>query len=816
MCGDGLLENGNQAVRFNQIILNKLVNRRELQGAMRTHIFVFLVVLSFFASSAAWAQPSPYFPETGRQAVVQDLREIQNPSVCLVIATAPGLEDLPTIAYLRVGLGARVAVAYITNGEDIPSDLNGETFYLLASRRKEEAYRALSYLGAESYFLNVPANEFPVAEASFHPTTELTETLKNRLDSLISEVKPDIIMLNGNPLAVPDSSFETKYLRSLLSEGIRAGAASHSWEVMHLFVQGTVSKGSVTIPVERKDPVWAESYVRMAHKARKFYKSLKYQIALWHDGGPHQYQRVYSIDGKTVRTGASRSGNHFPISGLLPGDGALEIGKRLKELLPAVSSVASVRQIDDRGKRLGLLRDVIARVDAFIFHDAHFLDKRDLRVLTAWKLGLEKLRCAILGVNIRYSVSDTVVTPLQLFFLKFDKLDRAFENGKTQLLFPGVVRKEWIADETQKEFYDWKDSAQFRVVSPRSIPLNSPETPEGFEAMQVRTPFMFIVVHKDSNPNYDFYWREEVPLTIAPYRSIEVMTPHVAMLHDDGITVRFKSNVRDRSGGEFYVEDSLVSSPHERVELPGKNIVVTDTLPLRWNAANLAQPRRVEILASQGLAIGSFTVHPLDPGVRVSRKVGLYSVIKDSPLKIALSRLGIEKTDLDMANSSPEDLSGYSAIIMDQFSYKTYAESATRLENLRRWVDSGGRLLIMPQFGIDMGSLQPGEETEFTYLPITQPSAEVFVDSTERFLNYPNRLTKDDFSTGAFPISFGGIRGYKVGGSKVLVSAQSGIPLVVGETAGHGEIVFCALNLYPRLLAVDEAAYMLLANLISN
>ena len=324
------------------------------------------------------------------------------------------------------------------------------------------------------------------------------------------------------------------------------------------------------------------------------------------------------------------------------------------------------------------------------------------------------------------------------------------------------------------------------------------------------------MVHKDSNPNHDFYWREEVPLIISSYRSIEVMTPHVAMLRDAGIIVRFKSNVRDRSGGEFYVEDSVVSSPHERVELPGKNYVVTDTLPLLWRDSSLTRPRRVEILASGGIVIGSFTVHPFGPEMRVSKKVGLYSVIYDSPLKIALSRLGIEETDLDMTHSSSEDLSSYSAIIMDQFSYKTFAESATRLENLRRWIDSGGRLLILPQFGMEMQGLHPGEETEFSYLPITPPSTEVFVDSTERFLNYPNRLTKDDFSTGAFPISFGRIRGYKAGESKVLVSSQGGVPLVVEETAGHGEIVFCALNLYPRFLAVDETAYMLLANLISN
>ena len=77
-----------------------------------------------------------------------------------MIAFAPGLEDRASIANLRIGSGATVAVAYVTNGEDIPSDLSGEMFYQLASRRKEEAYQALLYLGAQAYFLNIPIGGF--------------------------------------------------------------------------------------------------------------------------------------------------------------------------------------------------------------------------------------------------------------------------------------------------------------------------------------------------------------------------------------------------------------------------------------------------------------------------------------------------------------------------------------------------------------------------------------------------------------------------------------------------------------------------------
>ena len=98
----------------------------------------YCIALLFIINSAACAQQSPYFPRSGADAIAQAVREIGNPSVYLIVAAGPGFEDLASIANFRIGGGAIVAVAYVTNGEDIPSDFNGEMFYQLASRRKEE------------------------------------------------------------------------------------------------------------------------------------------------------------------------------------------------------------------------------------------------------------------------------------------------------------------------------------------------------------------------------------------------------------------------------------------------------------------------------------------------------------------------------------------------------------------------------------------------------------------------------------------------------------------------------------------------------
>jgi len=179
------------------------------------------VELLFTMISAAYAQQSPYFPRTGANAAAEILREIKNPSVYLVVALAPGFEDRAAIANFRIGTGADVAVAYMTNGEDIPSDLNGEMFYQLASRRKEEAYQALSYLGAQSYFLNIPVSHFPNGNSCFYPTTAITKMLNDRLDSVVTQIKPDVIVLDRDPLSVSKESARFTYLRQLIVNNLR-------------------------------------------------------------------------------------------------------------------------------------------------------------------------------------------------------------------------------------------------------------------------------------------------------------------------------------------------------------------------------------------------------------------------------------------------------------------------------------------------------------------------------------------------------------------------------------------------------------------
>ena len=754
----------------------------------------------FCCLGVAFGQQSPFFPEHGTPAEYEKIREIETPSSYLVIAMSPGEEDLSTIAYLRIGRGASVSVAFITNGEDVPSDANGDDFHQLASTRKEEAYQTLSYLGAQTYFLNIPPDEFIGLGEPSASSRQLARTIVSRLDTAIGVIQPDAIILESDPLAGGNLSPRLTFLRRLILNELAIGNLDSLWDVRVVYSQTADAHGSTTVPVNRMDRLWSKTYSRIADAAAEFYKSLRFQIKLLSRSQDHRYIQIYPAGPKSqIRFGTG-----------LPG-----IDRELSTLLPALHPLDSFGRIRQDRKKLEILREAIARVDLFIAKNENKISKTDLRILKTWKLGLEQLRCITMGVSVPFTISDSVITRRQVFLLKFGNLSPVMREGTTRLLFPGVIEKKWIVDEAQNEYYPWKDTTEHTVISPLTIPLNSSESAEGFNALQVRTPLTFIVSHFDPDAAYNFMYWHQIPLIIAPFRSIEVLSPQVVVSRDTEVVVRLKSNVRDRSGGVLYIDDPVVSSTPLSVDLPGKDVMLLDTLHLEWKDTTLSSPHEVQIWAGKDHPVGSIMVHPLNVNADRSRKVGLISVVENSPVYDALRRLGIRAVILGSSGHSLQELDGYSAIIIDRFSFEKLRRAGLKPDGLKRWVENGGHLVVLPQYGAKLTSLLPGAPFQFVYLPIVAGTAKLKLQQTAVVMKSPNGLNLDELDSGLFPVAYGEITGKEMPGTLNLVRAGNK-NLLVAEPLGRGVIYYCAVNLYPRLLSVDRSAYELLANLLSN
>jgi len=248
--------------------------------------------------------------------------------------------------------------------------------------------------------------------------------------------------------------------------------------------------------------------------------------------------------------------------------------------------------------------------------------------------------------------------------------------------------------------------------------------------------------------------------------------------------------------------------------LPGKNYVVTDTVPLIWKDTLLTTLHEVQILAGGDTPIGNFVVHPLGVKSGILKKIGLCSVIENSPIQSALRRLGMSAATLDTTELQNEDLSNYSLIIIDQFSLQKFISMSGRLGSTEKWINNGGKIIVLPQYGVDQTNLLSGDGTSFSYLPIVGCGERIIIDSTEKIFRVPNRIVSQDFEGKQFLLSYGEIKGQIDTNEKVLIRGGNRI-LLLKKQSGRGSIFYCALNLYPGLLSIDENSYGLLANLIS-
>src|SRR3989304_10080414 len=90
--------------------------------------------------------------------------------------------------------GATIVSIYVTNGDATPSDLNGDVPFRVAAQRKDESFRAISYIGGETYFLNLKDQGFVSTKEKLEQYWN-RDTLLTRLRLAVDKFNPDVIIL---------------------------------------------------------------------------------------------------------------------------------------------------------------------------------------------------------------------------------------------------------------------------------------------------------------------------------------------------------------------------------------------------------------------------------------------------------------------------------------------------------------------------------------------------------------------------------------------------------------------------------------------
>jgi hypothetical protein len=737
---------------------------------------------------------SPLFPDTGHLAVIQKKIDLHGGLVVLSIAIAPGFEDVPTLAYFRLKKGAEIGCVYITNGEDLPNYECGKSAHETAKQRKEEAYKVISLLNGEAFFLNVPALSYL---SQGNNSIEIDKYYCG-LDQIISEMKPDVILLNSDYIFSNGKSRRLLAVEKNVEETIRRLKIKNQWNDLKIFVQSDENNKGDLIQVDENNAPRKKSYRAIAEDITMKYRSMKALFPVWRSSYQPRYISVYPKRKNQLRLSEIDS----PV-----------IPPRLKEIASTIKEIAESEEAQSSEHQLDRLYETISKIDFFINQIQRNLSPRERRLLLFWKNTVEEYRCVLHNIFIPYTLRDEMVTASQIFFIKIGSLDSWIKNGKTQLLFPGVIERNWIVDTRQDYSYPLLADTSWLVVSPNVFPLTSPTNEEGYHALKMRDKFTFMVVHEETLKKNNFIYQKDIPIISVPHQSLEITTPYVFANRDSTIIVNITNNLLNAMEGEIQAEDSLVSIVPHHIFLSPKSTVM-DSLVLKWKGKCIDGEHDVVLKSKKNNSIGKFIYKGIDISAGAKQPIGVFSTVDQSPLLSALHRLGYPYIDLD--TTGLHYFENISTVILDEQSSEKVNSNPITKKQLNDWIWRGGKMIVLPQFGSNANQV-PDDSVVFSYKHPIISAQNINVDTAQYSFKYPHVVEVKKWQTAGSVISYGEIHVKKNLRVTVPIQSQSTkTSLMAVRHYGHGIIIYIAFNLHPQLLTIQAEAYKFLANILSN
>jgi LmbE family N-acetylglucosaminyl deacetylase len=770
--------------------------------------FLFFLPLAF-AMVVRAQDPSPYFPERGAAALHQRSLDLIRPVMVLSLALEPGYEDLTTLAALRFGSGARFASAYATNGSATRSDLNGDPPSRVGARRREEAYRAVTRLGGEAFFLNFPDFGVVSGPTELDPSWR-TDSLARSVADLLRSVKPDLVILPPDFRERGSASPRLRLLREALlaavdTVGHRVQGMGGRQEQYPLVVRcaAELETGDLVPPAkpEERHRIWKRTPTEIAEEARGEYRSLRAQIAGWNIGRAGTYALLRGKSGITPR----------PLT-----DGLPVMGKQMTALASTVAQSVEKAGKEPRPGALATIAGTIRKIEKFFNERQLTLTGTERRVVLGWRVGLDNLRCSIMNVEITLVMPDTLMTERQLLFMRCAGIGGTASRDSVKIFFPAAMDGSWRINESPATAFPLKVLSEFRLLSQGELALDLPASVNGLGRPQARRKFPVVVFHEDRDWTRNYAYRRDFLLRAGPRRSMEMLTPVVRVTPGERLVLSLQNFSRDPYRGELTVRDSVVRDARAAVLLPTRDFVSLDTLGITWADTVAEGDHIVEVRAGKMVA-GKFLARKFTAAADTMMKVGLLTGLEDSPVAETLRRMHVAAVAMDRIPGTIRHSGDPDLIVMDRDALSLRPDLRGRLGDLEAWVRAGGQLVILPQPedrlapGLSIGGIR------FTGDPIRPATAPVVLEAGSRMLAAPNRITPEDFEGWIIARTLGGFILPGDADARVHVrEAETGKPLAASLALGSGSITVTSLDLLPQMGIVHPGVFRLLGNMISS
>jgi LmbE family N-acetylglucosaminyl deacetylase len=775
------------------------------RGLLLSSVLIFAV---FLFSCEQPPSPKRYFPEIGKNALFQRSLELRSNLNVLSIAIQPGYEDLSALAYFRLGRGATIKSAYITNGEAGESDVQAEYPPYLADIRRREASNALSYLDGQVHFLNMPDIAAARDSAKVRELWQST-TLQAKLIELFLQFKPDIIMVtrdwitNGkNPgweVLYSDVMAAVKKTAPVDPNKKLIGPDAHqSWNVDRVVVDDGAKK-DIFIPVDKRHPRWKKTYHEIGEEAARSYHSLAIQRRLRLRNSKPSYFLAYSLVPPSVSE--VDAGLPRPSTPRLLG-----IEQQIRQF------TNSTRQ----GKKEGALEQLVAIMDSVNYYLArrYKLQQREIKSLLHWKKGLEDLHCTLLGVEVEFSISDTALTERQLTFLTVNKVKGTTEKGYTKILFAGLDGG-WAINEDVEHELPLDLNEKYRLLSPGRLDYAFPPGLQEFHAPTVGKPFSFYILHHTPTKEQSFVHRTTTELFFGPRFITEILTPVVRMVPNERVIFRLTNLSRDGVADTIKIENPVASSTESVFRLSTKESSHLDTLFISWKGNPGDGTHLIPVLID-GITVANFAARKFHTEVDTSKKIGIIKGLRHSSIEDALRRLNVEFSIIDLDQKILPQIDSLDVIIIDRRVLTLKPQIMNYKNELSNFVTKGGHLIVLAQDADSWNKNPLWDGMQLTGTFLFDENTPIQVDSSHTLISSPNMITSSDWKDWLF------LRGYHIISGTALEQAElpikvkpQGDPLVVTLTAGNGKRTYVDLALSHQWMNIHPGAFRLLANLIS-
>jgi hypothetical protein len=531
--------------------------------------------LTFLFSCAKKTTPPNYFPETGRHAIHQRSLDLRSNLKVLSLALQPGFEDEAALAYFRLGRGATAMSVYLTNGEAGESDVQGEYPPYLAAVRREEATRAMAQIGVDVRFLNMP--DIAAADDS-DQVRELwpSDTLNLQLGRLISVFKPDLILV-ARDWQSGNQSLRWQIFRSEVLAAVKSVATAkiteffivtdthHAWPTQRVLIDAGEGQG-LPVPVNQPQPRWKKSYSEIGEEAAKVYASLAVQRRMWRQGQAPSYVIAYP----------ERSTDPTQIDAGLP----LPVSGRLRNLEIQIEHLTAATLDGKTDKALPRVATLVNSVD--LYNAAIRIAGNRTPNASRLEKRIENLRCTLLGIEVDYTVTDTLLTDRQLTYVSVNKVKNLNGAGTTEIRFPNLTRQGGVINEDLKENLPLQMGEQYRLLTPQKVEYNFPSAQYRFQPTTVGSSIPVFIIHRAEAKEQNFVYRNTINLTFAPKFVAEVLTPIVRIVPNERIVLRLMNISRDGVADTLEVADSLGTSFRHPFRLSSKGATKLDTLQVDW------------------------------------------------------------------------------------------------------------------------------------------------------------------------------------------------------------------------------------------